>query len=394
MRICMILQTDFPPDIRIEIETKALIRAGHEIHLIARNKKNLPREEVIDGVQVHRLPFHQNGLFSIPLFFNPVWTSQVKQIIRQNRIEAIHVHDLPLAPLGISAGKKLKIPVIYDMHENYPAVMEIWRRKSLVYSTIRNPKFARWLDRHCQKQADRIIVVIDEQRDNLVAQGIDATKIYVVSNTVDLERIHDLKPDPAIVAKYKDYFTLLYFGGFSRDRDLETPILGMQQLIHTIPNIKMVLVGSDASDYAAELRALVVENQLENYIEFIDWVPFDRVASYIAAADVGIDPRPDYLCNNTTIPHKIFQYMALGLPLVVSDAKPMARIIREAQSGEVFKSKDPAAFTEAVKTVFQAKTKYGQNGRKIIHEKYNWQNSSLQLLKLYQSLGSKKLEEK
>lgn len=394
MRICMILQTDFPPDIRIEIETKALVRMGHEIHLITRNKKNLAREDVINGVRVHRLPFHQNSLFSIPLFFNPVWTSQVKQIIRENRIEAIHVHDLPLAPLGISVGKKFKIPVIYDMHENYPAVMEIWRQKSLVHLTIRNPKFARRLDQYCQKQADRIIVVIDEQRDNLIAQGIDPAKIFVVSNTVDLERIHDLKPDPTIVDKYKDYFTLLYFGGFSRDRDLETPILGIKQLIHTIPNIKMVLVGSDASDYATELRALVAENQLQKYIEFIDWVPFERVASYIAAADVGIDPRPDYFCNNTTIPHKIFQYMALGLPLVVSDAKPMARIIREAQSGEVFKSKDPVAFTDAVKTVFQAKTDYAQNGRKIILEKYNWQNSSQELLKLYQTLSRKKLEEK
>jgi glycosyltransferase involved in cell wall biosynthesis len=390
----MILQTDFPPDIRIEKEAKSLIEAGHEIHLITRNQKNFPVEENVYGIQVHRLPFYQHRRVSIPLFFNPVWTAKVKKIVRQNQIDVIHVHDLPLASLGISVARKFKIPVVYDMHENYPAVMEIWRKKSLAHLTIRNPKFARLLDRHCQKRADRIVVVVDEQRDNLIAQGIAPEKIYVVSNTVDFNQITEFKPDSGILQKYKDNFVLLYFGGFSRDRNLETPILGIKPLIHPIPNLKLVLVGSDTSEYAAELKSLVAENKLENFVEFVDWVPFERVASYITAAKIGVDPRPDYFCNNTTIPHKIFQYMSLGLPLVVSDAKPMARIIREAHSGEVFKSKDPTAFAAAVRTIYYSKIAYGQNGIKIIKEKYNWKNSSFELLKLYQSLAGKKLEGK
>ena len=143
MRICMVLQGDFPPDIRIEKEARTLIQAGHEVHLVCRNKKMQQAEVTHDGIKVHRLhPYKNkswNNILTVPLFFNPVWYFRIKEIVKQYQIEVLHIHDLPLVATGLFIAKQHKLPLIYDMHENYPAALETWKKKNFTYLTIKNP---------------------------------------------------------------------------------------------------------------------------------------------------------------------------------------------------------------------------------------------------------------
>lgn len=392
----MVLQGDFPPDIRVEKEARTLIAAGHEVHLVCRNKKMQETGATVEGLKVHRLPLFTkharfNNLVSTPLFFNPVWFARLRKIVKQYQIQVIHVHDLPLVPLGLFVAKLHKIPIIYDMHENYPAALEVWRQKGLVWLTIRNPKFAARLDRFCQKRVDQIIVVVEEQRENLVQQGIPARKIQVISNTVDLSQINDMPIDKKVKERYRDNFMLIYVGGFSRDRDLGIPIRAMKTLRKTIPFTKLVLVGGGDDLYTAELKKLVNQHNLTEVVEFINWVPFKQIASYLKAGSVGIVPQPANLFINTTVPHKLFQYMALGLPVLVSDAKPLARIVREGQCGEIFRSGDAEDFARTILRIQQADIPYGENGKRLVQSKYNWKNTSKKLQALYQQF---EMEEK
>jgi len=127
----------------------------------------------------------------------------------------------------------------------------------------------------------------------------------------------------------------------------------------------------------------VARNRLEACVEFVDWVPFTKVASYMQVAEIGIVPQPGNLFINTTIPHKLFQYMASGLPLVVSDAKPLARVVAEGQCGEIFKSGSVSEFTQAVKRIRSSGIDYGKNGKQLVQAKYNWQKTAGTLSDLY-----------
>jgi glycosyltransferase involved in cell wall biosynthesis len=385
-RLLMILQDDFPPDIRLEKEIKSL-QDRFDVYLLCNNKGALALTENYSGATVIRLnkltwlPRKLRILYNMPLFFSPVWLLGIFKNAKKYNVEALHVHDLPLAMAAIQVGKLLRLPVVYDMHENYPAVMKIWLKDHRLNFIFKNPMVAKILDSICMRRADHLIAVIDERKDQLVRRGVPVDKIHIVSNTIDLEAFYQYNIDEKIVQEYEDFYTLMYIGFFSSERGLDTAIRGLALVKNDIPNIKLVLVG--AGKDRELLMHLAQNNGVEENIDIKPWVNFSRVPSYIQAGDICIDPRPSNEPNDTTISHKIFQYMAMGKPLLTSDSKPFARILSEYRCGETFKSNSPEAFAQGVLKIYQSDTNYGENGMRAVKEKYNWRHTGNILLNLY-----------
>ena len=386
----MVLQSEYPPDIRLTKEIKALTSQNHNIYLLCNNNKSRHKKDFVDGANIIRLykfsflPAKIQKLIRLPLFFNPIWIYKIIKIIIQYKIDSIHVHDLPLAPLAVFIGKIFSKPVVYDMHENYPAAMQEWKQNKLVRYTIKNPAFARVLNNLCLKFASKVIVVVEEQKENLMNQGLPEDKIVIVSNTVDLENFCKIEIKNAIIESWKNYFSILYLGSFSSERGLETPIKSLKLLKEQIPNICLLFVGDGKN--ATDLKQLAIENGVEDLVRFTGWVDFEDVPSYMQASSICIIPQPSNPANDTTIPHKLFQYMALGKPIITSDAKPLKRIVEECECGETFTSNSTKSFIDAVYKIKALNTNYKENGKKAVKEQYNWQNSSKELIRLYNTI--------
>ena len=385
----MILQDDFPPDIRLEKEISTL-KETFTVHLLCNNKEARERQIESCGAQVFRinrlffLPKKLRILLNMPVFFSPVWLWSIYKNAKRFRVHVLHVHDLPLAQAAIWVGKLLKLPVIYDMHENYPAVMKIWLKDSKTNFFFKNPYIAGLLDRSCMRGADQLITVIDERKEQLVKHGVPAQKVHIISNTINLEKFYNFTIDESIRENYKNNFTLMYIGFFSSERGLDTAIEGVALLAEHIPHIKLVLVG-EGKDRELLLK-LAAEKNIVELVEVKPWVDFSKVPSYIHAGDICIDPRPSNEPNDTTISHKIFQYMAMAKPLLTSDSKPFTRILSEYRCGETFHSGSPHSFAENVLKIYKSDTPYGDNGVRAVKEKYNWQETGKTLLKLYDQI--------
>ena len=124
-------------------------------------------------------------------------------------------------------------------------------------------------------------------------------------------------------------------------------------------------------------------------VDFTGWQPFSLVPSYIAASKVCLIPHIASGHTNTTIPHKLFQCMAMAKPVVVSSAKPLERIVRETEAGLIYSSGDVDALAQAVVRIHQnseSASRFGEVGRKAVKEKYNWQIEGEKLLALYQGI--------
>ena len=126
MRILMLLDTEFPPDIRVENEAQSLIDAGHEVHLLSYSFNTKPKYEVYRGIHIHRFNIARQlakkmlGLLNQVPVYKLIWSREVLKILDSQKFDAVHIHDLPLCCLIKTIKRVYTIHVTADMHENYP----------------------------------------------------------------------------------------------------------------------------------------------------------------------------------------------------------------------------------------------------------------------------------
>ncbi len=386
----MLLQSEFPPDIRLEKEMKSLKEAGYEVILLA-NQYDKEKNESFPYCTIERVhaPFEQkkyNKLLNFPVYFNPRFVSKAKWICRKYKPNYIHAHDLPMLPLGIKLSNKYNLPLVFDMHENYPEALKYFDKKGMVNFLFKNYRLAKILERKSLPKCDKIITVVNESKDRLIEEGYSKDKVHVVSNCVDLDTFAVNPADPEKMKPYKGKKVILYTGTVSPERGLDTPVKAMKFIRKEIPDAFLLIIGDG---YSVEpLKQLAADQKVSDVVEFKSWVGHNNLSSYMELAKACMIPQPNNDFINTTIPHKLFEYMSQGNPVIVSDATSLKRIVTETEAGVVFKSHNPDDFAKKIVEMFNSEIDYGKNGIKAVNEKYNWKNDSKELINLYRELDS------
>jgi glycosyltransferase involved in cell wall biosynthesis len=345
-QILMLLQSPFPPDIRIEKEIRSLYENGFKITIICNQyeKDKNPDFEFCNIVRIKALFKNPrlNKITNFPIFFNPRFLVKAIEILVKMKPSFIHAHDLPMVPLGMILKQILNVPLIYDMHEDYPEALIYFQKKGILNYIFKNPKIAKKLDNYCMKFSDKLIVVVNEHKQKLISRGVDPQKICIISNTVDLESFGNEKVDHSLMQPYKDRYIIIYSGKVGPERGLDVPILGLRYIINRIPNVLLLIIGD--GDYISILKKIVSQNCLTNYVYFLPWQGHDKINSFLQYAQICIIPQPGNDFINSGIPNKLFEYMSLGRTVLTSDAKPMKRVIETTGAGLIFKSNNPQDF--------------------------------------------------
>ena len=403
MRIGMILDNtqEFPPDIRVEKEMKALVEAGHELFVLSPKYKSdsaasefMPKlgatvDRVVLGAVAGR--YLANAWRAITMF-DTRWLEVTRNFVDRHQLEVLHVHDLFTVPAIVQVGKEKGIPVVADLHENMPAAMRAARSayplwKKLLMGTLYNYRWMQWKEARVLKQCAAVVIVVPEAAERLLSYGIAESRIHVVSNTED-ETTFLFKPEQAdanIREQYKDKFVISYIGGSGAERGLDTTLRAMPQMIKELPNIHFLIVGADPKS-KADIDAMVAELNIGAYVEVHLWQPFHMVNSYVMASDVCLVPHNDFEHTQTTIPHKLFQYMICGKPVLVSDCKPLKRIVEQANAGAIFRANDEK---NLAKTLLQMAAfpevliEMGKNGQKAALGPLSWKKDAQLLVDMY-----------
>lgn len=403
MNVGMVLARNFPPDVRVEKEARTLIADNHEVHLLAYMRINScePPEEYIEGLQVRRihrakeaLSFFRHLWDSLRFhmtFRSSYWANQIERFARDFKLDVLHVHDLPLVGTAIALGRNLGIPVIADLHENYPAGLDVWnadKRSPKVWITA-NPKRWTGYEGRAARLASHIIVVVNEAKNRLMKQhGLPAEKITVLMNVEDMDYFQSIQPDLEILARYRDSFVISYIGGGGKHRGLDTAIRAIPYLKEMVPKMKFIIVGLREVDQN-RLQELAKDEGVNDLVETIGWQPFSKVPSYIQASEICLVPHKQNPHTDSTIPHKLFQYMLANRPVVVSSCLPLKRIVEETRSGLVFRAGDPHDLAKQIQTLFeniQLRKDCGFHGYQAVLNRYNWAVEGQKLCLLYKSL--------
>lgn len=399
-KILMLLNAPYPADIRVKKEATALIDHGFEVFLICLRKKKQARTEVVDGIRVTRIDAGKNNyvlaFWDIVLsvwFVHPKFLSAAKRLIAEKSISFVHIHDLPLSGTALALKKSFPLKVVIDLHENYPEALKTWFKwKKNPIARLKNRMFLnpeRWMahERRSCLEADHVIAVVEEMKSRLIENySIDPEKVTVVTNTEDKTFL--AQPlNSSVYEQIPKGFTITYAGGIGPHRGVDTAIRGMALLVH-LP-LQLAIVGFGSPSVMRSLKNLVEDLKLHN-VHFLGHQPFSKFYSYMHFADVNVIPHQSNGHTDNTVPHKLFQGMMAGKPLLVSSCAPLKRYVDAYRCGIVFKAGDAKDFAKQVELLYHdpaGQLELGKNGLKAsVEGELNWDITQKELIKLYDQL--------
>ncbi|MFN8647495.1 MAG: glycosyltransferase [Gemmatimonadales bacterium] len=387
---------EYPWDVRTEKVCRSLAAAGHEVHLVARNRSRAPTTEQLAEGMVHRLaplaglPARVDGLLQFPAFFNPRWVSLTRRVLTGSGARLLIVRDLPLAPLALRVAAPLGVPVLFDMAEDYPALLQTtWdagRHRPLDY-LVRNPSLAAAIERSVLPRVTHTMVVVEESRDRLLAAGLPAPRVSVVSNTPPLSRLSSPGPagrPPAGVAE------AVYLGIVELPRGIGRLVEAAALLHAARAPVRLTVIGGGRDLAVVRAQAAALGLPAER-LTFTGQMPHASALARVAAADIGLVPHLRNPWMETTIPNKLFDFMAAGLPVVTSDAAPLARVVTAAGCGLLAADAAPQALATAISTLAgdpALRARMAAAGREAVRQRYHWEADERVLLELVGRLAS------
>ena len=390
MKILYVYDGDWPKGAtRVVKETRSMLRAGHDVHLVCRNSDGQPRLEHDSGLVVHRLPFVPqrlvNRALNFPYFFNPVWIWTIWRVGRTLRPDRVVVADLPLALTTIWVGAVLGVPVWFDMAEVYPEFLRsMWQHQPMRLSDhlVRSPRAAEWLERRVLPRVAGVFVVSEESRDRCRSLGVPADRIVIVGNTPAdvsaLQARHALPPD---LAPWRTRPRVLFVGILIADRGVGVAVAAMKRVVRDVPDAVLVVVGDGNARSA--IADAVAHAGLSEHVALLGWREHALLPAYYAHAHVGLLPFPDGPHVRITLANKLFDYMAAGLPVVATDLPPMRRIVEGTGAGVLVRPNDAEDLARGIVAVLRDEDRrlaMGRAGRDAVRDRYHWDADAERML--------------
>jgi len=401
--IVMLLEGEYPKDIRVRKEAESLAEAGEPVTVFCYWKTGLLRHEIVNGVQVFRVgkntTFRQLGLrdtFNAIFVFNRLLYKAVLKFAKSNPVKAIHVHDLHLAKTGFCLRRKLNVPVVLDMHENFPEMLEErFIFKKTLFKRIKDNllfKPSRWkrVEARLIPKMDYVIAVVEEMKTKLhqLFPNFKDDQIIVISNYEknDFDYSETI-PDFEFIPEFT-YIT--YVGGISPVRGLDTVIEALTILNKEESNFKFLIVGSGNDAYLNVLKDLAVKHGQKDNVIFLGQKPFTEINYYMKKSKINIIPHIKNDHTDYTIPHKLFQLMQSKTTILVSNCLPLKRVIFDTNSGFVFTASSAQSLSDEVLKILaldkEVIDSIQQNAHNSAKQLFSWEKEGLKLVNHYKNL--------
>lgn len=395
MRIGMILDQHFPPDPRVENEARLLLQNDHKVFLFSFSRIFQKDRQNINGINVlhykqRRLIYKLSALVHTVPFYNWIVSSKIKNFIEQVKPDVLHVHDMVIAEAAFRANRKFNLPVVLDLHENRPEIMRMYKHVNHFPGRVLI-NLDKWSRRQIEliNKANHTIVVTEEAKQEIIKNRNSSTSsIVVVPNTVNKDNFYNYPLKREIMGQMEGYFNMLYVGDTSLRRGTDTAVKAVALLKDKIPNLLLTFVGESSQD--KQLKTLVKELDITDHVNFEGWQDFSLFPSYIGTSDVCLSPLKRNLHHDTTYANKLFQYMAMGKPIVVSDCPAQAHIVKGEDCGLIHEAGNEEDLANCILRLFQNARMaelMGKRGKKAIQEIYHWKNTGQPLVRLYDNFA-------
>lgn len=390
--LVMVVHARYPiGEPRVQREARTARDAGWRVKVVCLRDDGEPAREIVDGIEVLRLPVrHQRGA-SFPSmvreYLGFTWRAAAAVARMRERWQeaVVHVHGPPDFLLVSAIVPKLRgARVVLDIHDLSRHMFSM-RFSGLLGRIVYGGLAA--IERVACAVADYVITVHEPYRGEINRLGVPASKLAVIMNAVDTGLVERVRGDGFSPSKRSPAFTVAYHGTLVRHYGVDLLIEALGRLRGEVPSLRAVILGE--GDMLEELRAQAAALGLGDAIEFSGrYLPIEETLRRVMAADCGVIPNRPSQLNRFALSSKLFEYVELGVPAVVSELETL-RAHFEPDEVRFFEPGSIEALSDAVLWVAQHPDEAAEMAaRARAHaERYSWERNGARYLELIGSRG-------
>lgn len=382
----LFLTDNFPPEVnapaaRTHEHCRAWVDAGHRVTVVTcvpnfpggrvfdGYSNRLAQRETVDGIDVVRVWTYITANEAFVRRTLDYASYMVAATVAGSRVRDVDVvvatsPQFFAACAGYLVAGLLGKPFVFELRD-------LWPESIRAVGAMGDGPALRALEKlemFLYRRATAVVCVTESFRDNLVARGVDPGKISVVTNGVDLGRFVPAVKDAQLAAGLglTGKFVAGYIGTLGMAHGLDTLIDAADRLRPSggADDLRLLLVGDGAAK--ARLMAQAADRGVDT-VRFLDPVPRAQVARYWSLLEVGIIHLKNQALFRSVIPSKLFECMAMGIPVLHGVEGESARIVETAKAGLTFEPENAGALAQGLVRLARDPAlcrRLGDNGRR------------------------------
>lgn len=319
------------------------------------NYKKIRHEYMFNGsVEVNRFAAPQEKRNPIARALRYFWCNlrQYRLAKRYDGIDGIFCVSTPptqgmlcaLVAKRLSKKYKRKVPFVYNLQDVFPdslVTTGLTKKGSIIW------KIGRKIENYTYSHADKIIVISESMKKNIMEKGVDEGKIVVVSNWIDTEATKPVpKAENRLFEEFgipRDKFTVVYAGNFGKAQGADV-VLDAAERLKDHADVQFVIFGGGAEFESAKERAKALDNVIINGL-----LPGERVPEVYSLGDVAIITCKKGV-GNSGMPSKTWSIMACNTPIIAAfdTDSELAEVIEKANAGVSVEPEDADKLASAV----------------------------------------------
>ena len=348
---------------------------------VRKKYKKIKHEELRDGkVSVHRFSMFREKRNPIQRALRYVLVNQ-KQYNKACQADGIDVVMSGSTPptqgiLCARVRKKLskrygkRVPMILALQDIFPdslVTAKMTTKGSIIW------KIGRKIEDYTYNNADKIIVISEDFKKNIMAKGVPEDKIIIIPNWVDSEKVYPInRENNVLFERYgldKDKFYITYSGNIGHSQNMRMLLDAAKDLRDTLPELRFVLIGEGAA--RDEVQKAIKDEGVDT-VTLLPFQPYEDIAHVFSLGDAGLIISKSGTGNNS-VPSKTWSIMAAERPVLASfdEDSALARLIDEVGCGVNAKADDVDELKAAIIKLYENReenAKIGALGRAYLKE--------------------------
>ncbi len=395
MRILHVLDHSIPLQSGYTFRSRAILREqrqrGWETVHVTSGKHGAYKDalETVDGLPFYRTPPPGGLIDRLPVLNQyailAALTARVREVILREKPDVVHAHSPAInGAAALRAARPLGVPVVYE-------IRAFWEDAAVDHGTSAEGglryRMTRALETWVVRNANAVFTICEGLRADLAQRGVPERKITVIPNAVDAEHFQFGLPRDRELAErlgIGERPVLGFIGSFYAYEGIVDLVRALPGVVGRVPELRVLLVGGGPCH--EEVTALVKSLGLEQTVIITGRVPHAEVDRYYSLVDVFCYPRRPMRLTELVTPLKPLEAMAQGRLVLASDVGGHRELIRDGETGMLFKAGDAAALTEAVVALFNARDRWPAlraAGRAYVEHERNWPRSVARYAPVY-----------